>query len=113
MILGKITVRVENTGGHRYYFCRPIANGVDAPFDSIIGVCQVVYLEKSIITEALVNNSIITVFGIFNRKITQENWDRSFVDVKVSPITEDIYDELLLIYPQESITENTFHTVGE
>lgn len=102
MILGKITVKVENFK-HRpkFIFCRPVANGSDNDFVPVIGKNQSVYMEKSCLTEHLSVNDTFTCFAIFDKTVSVEEWDASVVKCKIQPITEDVFNELSRLYPQE------------
>lgn len=100
MILGKIEVRVENIGGKRYFYCRPVSNGNGRPFPTIIGTAHVVHLEKCDLTNHLIRNDVITVYGIFSNIPTENDFLRGYINLKVSPITEDMYEQLKLIYSQ-------------
>lgn len=102
MILGKITVKVENVGGHKNFFCRPLVAGNDLQHPSIIGICHVVYLEKSSLTQGLTRDSEFSCYAILDRLHSREEWLNGFTKLKVTPITEEIYNQLKLIYPQEN-----------
>ena len=60
MILGKITGVIQNIGGHRYFFARPMIAGNDLIHPNIIGVCHVIYLEKNALSNMLVSGSEFT-----------------------------------------------------
>lgn len=101
MILGKIKLEVEYIN-YKYYFCRPIelANGEEHP--RIRGIAHVVYLEKNNLIPNLNRGEEITVYGIFSRKHTIEEFRRGFTNVKVSPVDEETYNRLKQIYNSES-----------
>jgi hypothetical protein len=102
MLLGKITVKIENVGGHKNFYCRPVCAGDNLIHPQRIGICHVVFLEKSSLTNGLVRDSEFTCFGIFDRIHSTADWLHGFTKLKVSPITEEIYNQLKLIYPQEN-----------
>ena len=99
MYLGKITFRIENKNP-KWFFCRPVSNNRGS-FISIRGICQVVYVEKCDLIENLNIDDEVTTYAIFHKTNTQEAFDRSFCHINISPITEEIYNRLLEIYPQK------------
>lgn len=101
MILGKIEVKVENLGGPKYLYCRPISNGQGREFPSRIGTAHVVWVEKNIETRSLQINDIIIVFGIFSYLPTEEEFERGFLRLQVNPVSEEIYNGLKDLYPQK------------
>lgn len=102
MILGKITVKIENKGGNRYFFARPICAGNDIEHPGIRGICHVVYIEKSYLTQILVRDMEFTCYAILDRNHTREEWEGGYTKLKITPITEEVYLQLKEIYPQEN-----------
>ncbi len=102
MILGKITGVIQHIGGHRYFFARPMIAGNDLIHPNTIGVCHVVYLEKNALSNMLVSGNEFTFHGIIDRAHTRDEWLGGFCRIKFSPITEEIYNGLKAIYPQEN-----------
>lgn len=102
MILGKITVKVEHFGGHRYFYCRPVANAANEPHPAIIGVAHVVYLEKSLLTAHLGIDDIFECYAIFDKITYPHQWEIGYTKTKATPITEEIFNQLSEIYPQEN-----------
>lgn len=100
MILGKITVEVENIYGTKNYFCRPVANGQGEVHPRIVGVCQVVSLKKCSLSSGLHRGQEFTTYAIFNRRHSIDDFRRGYTKVEASPITEEIYNQLIEIYPQ-------------
>jgi hypothetical protein len=100
VILGKLTVRIENIN-QKYMYCRPVSDGLGRIFPSRIGIAHVVFIERSELTDGLNREDLFTCYGIFNTTITEEEFQRGFIRIKVSPITEEIFNALTLIYPQK------------
>ena len=101
MHLGRITVTTENFFGSKNIYCRPFADGNGIRFPAVIGICHVVLVEKSILTDNLTRNQTFSCFAIFNRRVTREQFDRGYIDLEITPITEIAYNELILIYPDQ------------
>jgi len=93
MHLGKITFSVENIGGVRWLYCRPVANNIQ-DFDAIIGICHVVYVEKVPLVSHLNRGDTFTTYAIFHTINTPDEFDRSYCKVSVTPITEKAFIEL-------------------
>lgn len=100
MILGRIRVRVEHSNP-RWIFCRPVTDGNGRVFPSRIGTCHVVYIEKCELTENIVRGGEYTYFGIFDKAVSEEDFANGLINVKINPIPEGVYNNLLLIYPQK------------
>lgn len=99
MILGKVKVKVEGIG-HKYLFCRPLITGNDREFPARYGVCHVIYVERSTLTENIQTQGEYWFFGIFDKAPRNHEFEDGYMNSKVSPITEEIYNELITIYPQ-------------
>lgn len=98
MKLGKITVKIQ-TKGPKWFYCRPIAFANGDRFPSVIGVCHVVYVEKTSLTENYDREEVFTIYGIFSR--IENIYETGYINTKVNPITEEIYNQLKEIYPQQ------------
>lgn len=101
MILGRIKVKVENINP-KYMYCRPVVAGTDLIFPARFGICHVVYVERSILTENIETNGEYWFFGIFDKIPTQSQFNDGYIQSKVTPISEEIYEALKLIYPQNN-----------
>lgn len=99
MILGRIKVKVENIN-RKYLYCRPLMAGNELTFPTTFGICHVVYVERSILTENIERTGEYWLYGIFNRVPNQSEFNSGFMRSKMQPISEDIYNSLKLIYPQ-------------
>ena len=101
MVLGKLTVIVEYAEGRkRWLFCRPIEGG-KTPFYSKIGTTNVVYVEKNNFTKDLQKGDIFTFYAILDKIPKKEEWDNHYCYLKANPITKEIFESLLELYPQE------------
>lgn len=101
MILGKIKVRIEHFGGHRFFFARPVEAGEGIPHPGIIGVAHVVHLEKSALTTHLGLRDEFECFAIFDKMTYEHQWRAGYTNTKATPIPETVYNELIALYPQE------------
>jgi len=101
MFLGKIFFEIENKN-NRWYFCRAIGNNLGHNFKKTIGICNVVRVENCDLLEEYGIGDIVETYAIFHKKIDLETFNRSYCDIKISPITEKIYNELIDIYPQQT-----------
>ena len=101
MILGKIKVLIAHQGGTKYFFCRPLANSNNENHPRITGICHVVYVEKCLLNEHLEIDNEFECFGIFDKINTIEEFRRGYTHLKVSPITEAVYNQLIESYPQK------------
>jgi len=102
MIIGKITVRVEYTTGSKNLYCRPISSN-RAIFNSIIGIGHRILVKKCSLTQNLTVGDYFTTYAIFKKITTQEQFNRSFCVNEIYPITEDVFNQLNAIYPQNRV----------
>ena len=103
MILGKITVTIEQINGRqRWIYCRPYKYANNSLFRQVIGVAHAIYLEKCFLTENIVRDRNYTFYGIFDKIPTNEQMDTGYIVSKVQPISEEVFNELIQIYPQEN-----------
>ena len=102
MILGKMTVEVEQINGRpKWIFCRPKNYADGTVFDNIIGVAHVIYLEKCSLTEDLQVGNRYTFYGIFDKLPSNEQMDEGYILSHFSPVSVEIFNDLLQLYPQE------------
>jgi hypothetical protein len=99
MILGKVKVKVESVGS-KYLFCRPLIAGNDREFPARYGICHVIYVERGLLTEHVNTQGEYWFYGIFDKAPASYHFDGGYMNTKVSPITEEIYNALIEIYPQ-------------
>ena len=100
MILGKITVKVEYIN-QKYFFCRPIANGLNVAHPQIVGIPHVVHMERNTLNTHLTKDEVFTTYAIFSRLHTDSQWLAGYTRVTINPITDSIYNSLLALYPQK------------
>lgn len=101
MILGRIKIQVESIGP-KYLFCRPLIAGNHRDFPGRPGVCHVVYVERSLLTQDVRTRYEYWFFGIFDKAPNNDQFQNGYMNSKVTPISEEIYEALKLIYPQNN-----------
>lgn len=101
MLLGKITLKIEFKN-NKWIRCRPVANGKNEPFNPVIGKTHVVYIENCTISRDFIKGNIYTIFGIFSNKVSINDFNESYCKVRVSPISEIVFNQLKTIYKQEN-----------
>jgi hypothetical protein len=93
MLIGKITFKVENAGGNRYFYCRPVASA-DKIFPTRIGFSHVVYVEKNNLSKDYILNETYTTHALFLKKVIQEEFDNHVCVTKIIPISEEAFNVL-------------------
>jgi len=107
MKIGKITFKVENIGGSRYLFCRPIASP-RIRFKAVPGNQQVVYVEKNIVSEQFEVNKIYETYALFQKSEKEEVFKNGICNVKCTPIFKETYDILKNIVETENDLDHAF-----
>jgi hypothetical protein len=107
MKLGYIEVEIESIGGNRFFFARPLGN-INSRFNQIVGICHVVHVEKNKLSSSFKVGNIYKFYGIFIKSISQEQFDRSFCNVVVTPITKGSFLSLKPFIENKKDIEHAF-----
>jgi len=93
MRLGKIVFRLENYGGVRYFYARPVASSTRR-FPARVGFSQVVYVEKNKLTEDFELGEVYETYALFKNEVSLDSFNSSVCVVTCTPITKEAFIEL-------------------
>lgn len=93
MKIGKIKFKIENNGGKRYFFARPVSSQ-NMDFPARIGYAQVVYVEKNQISEDFLIGETYEVYALFHIGVSNEQFRNSICKTKITPISRESFNAL-------------------
>jgi len=104
MILGKIKVVIQKDN-NSYLEASPLTVGNNIEFPPYRGDYRHIFIRKSDMTSNLSVGDEVTFYGVFDKIPNTTRFNNGFINSKFSPVTEEIFIQLALIYPQ---TDNQF-----